>query len=381
MDLSWSEQQVSLRNQVICFSKKNLNQDLIDLDDQQVFNWEGWRRCGTFGIPGLFIPKQYGGRGQDILTTIYALEGLGYGCKDNGLIFAIHAHTWACELPLLTFGSEAQKQRYLPKLCRGEWIGGHAISEPEAGSDIYSMQTTAQRQDSKYILNGHKMFVSNGSVADVIVVFANVDLSKRERGITAFLVEKGTPGLLVKRQVSNMGLRTAMTSELTFEHCEIPIDNRLGQEGAGLPLFSHSMEWERGFILASAVGTMERLLEQCIKYARQRKQFGQPIGKFQLVADKIVEMQMRIETARALLYKVAWLKHMGKSAFMEAAMTKLYISDAWSQSCLDAIQLHGGYGYLTELELEREARDALGSKLYSGTSEIQRTIISQFLGL
>jgi alkylation response protein AidB-like acyl-CoA dehydrogenase len=381
MDLAFSAEQVQLKKQVVQFAQQSLTADLIELDKQETFNRDGWRKCGEFGVHGWVMPERYGGRGLDILTTIYALEGLGYGCKDNGLLFAINAHIWACETPLLTFGSDAQKEKYLPRLCSGEWIGGHAASEPEAGSDIYSLQTTAQREGDVYILNGHKTYVTNGPVADLLIVFATVDATLGKQGVTGFLVEKGTPGLTVKRTVSKMGVRTAMMGELILEDCEVPVENRLGKEGAGLAIFSHSMEWERGFILASAVGTMERLLEQSVRYAKRRKQFGQPIGKFQLVADKLVEMKIRLETAKAHLYKVGWLKQNNRMALMEAAMAKLTISEAWVQSCLDAIQIHGGYGYLTEAELERELRDALGSRLYSGTSEIQRLIIAQFMGL
>ncbi len=381
MDFSWSKTQIQLKKEVIRFAQQSLTSDLIELDREQRFNRADWHKCGEFGVHGWPIPADYGGKGLDILSTVYALQGLGYGCKDNGLIFAINAHIWACQIPLLTFGSEEQKKKYLPLLCRGEWIGGHAASEPEAGSDIYGLKTTAQKEGDRYILNGRKIYVTNGPVADLLIVFATVDPALGKRGLTAFLVEKERPGLIVERTVSKMGVRTTQMGELTLKDCQVPVQNRLGKEGAGLAIFSHSMEWERGFILASAVGTMERLLEQSVRYARRRKQFGQAIGKFQLVADKLVEMKMRLETAKAHLYKVAWLKKKGKMAIMEAAMAKLYISEAWVQSCLDVIQIHGGYGYLTEAEFERELRDALGSKLYSGTSEIQRMIIAQFMGV
>lgn len=381
MDFSWTKEQVQFRQNVVQFAQQELQSNLVDLDWREEFNREGWQKCGEFGAIGLPIPRQYGGSGADILTTIYGLEALGYGCKDNGLIFAINAHIWACEIPILTFGTEAQKQKYLPKLCKGELIGAHAASEPDAGSDIYSLKTTAQRQGDKYILNGTKNWVTNGPVADLNIVFANVTPEKGKRGITGFLVEKDFPGVVMNRKISKMGLRTTQLGELVLENCQVPVDNRLGQEGVGVAIFNHSMEWERGFILASAIGTMERLLETCIQYAKKRQQFGQAIGKFQLVSSKIVEMKLRLETARNLLYKMAWLKQIKKTAIMEAAMVKLYISESWVQSCLDAIQIHGGYGYLTELELERELRDALGSKLYSGTSEIQYQIISQFMGL
>jgi alkylation response protein AidB-like acyl-CoA dehydrogenase len=381
MDFTWNEQQIQLHKQVIKFAQANLETDLIDLDYQETFNQEGWNQCAEFGIHGLPIPQEYGGKGYDILTTIYALEALGKSCKDNGLIFAINAHIWATEIPLLAFGTEQQKQKYLPKLCSGEMIGGHSATEPEAGSDVYNIQSTALKQGNKYILNGHKNWVTNGPVADLQIVFATVDPTKGKQGISAFLVEKELPGCRFNRKISKMGLRTTQLGEFFFENCEIPQENLLGKEGSGLAIFSHSMEWERGFILSSAIGTMERILQGCITYAKKRKQFGQAIAKFQLVSSKLVDMKVRLETARSLLYRVGWLKQMGKPIYMEAAMIKLYISEAWVQTCLDAIQIYGGYGYLTEFEIERELRDAIGSKLFSGTSEIQRQIIAQFMGL
>ncbi|CAD0230302.1 MULTISPECIES: acyl-CoA dehydrogenase family protein [Planktothrix] len=381
MDFYWTKEQIEIKESVSQFTKKLLIENLVELDQQELFNLDGWKKCGEWGIMGLPIPQEYGGKELDPLTTIYALEGLGYGCKDNGLLFSIAAHTWACEIPLLTFGTPAQKLKYLPKLAKGEFIGAHAVTEIDAGSDVYSLQTTAQKQGDKYILNGSKMFVTNGEIANLILVFANIQPERGKRGITCFLVEKDSPGFIVKRKMSKMGLKTAQMAELILDNCEVPVANLLLKEGAGMAVFSHSMEWERGFILASAIGTMERLIEQCTQYAKQRQQFQQPIGKFQLIASKLVDMKMRLETARSLLYKFGWLKQQGKSALMEAAMAKLYISESWVQSCLDAIQIHGGYGYLTELELERELRDALGSRLYSGTSEIQYQIIAQFMGL
>lgn len=381
MDFNWTPEQNKLKQQVIQFAQRELTSDVIKLDKEERFDYEAWQKCSELGLHGLTIPKEYGGRGLDILTAVCVLEGLGYGCQDNGLIFAINAHLWACATPLLTFGSDAQKEQYLSKFSRGEWIGGHAITEAESGSDVYAMQATAKQQGEHYILNGRKTYVCNGDYADLIIVFANLDPDGRKQGVTAFLVEKNTPGLTLERHVSKMGVRTAMTGQITLEDCAIPLKNRLGKEGAGVTIFAHSMEWERGFILASAVGTMQRLLEDCIRYARTRKQFGQSIGKFQLISEKLVEMKMRLETARAYLYKVAWLKSNRRMAVMEAAMAKLYISEAWVQTCLDAMQIHGGHGYLTESGLERQLRDALGSRIYSGTSEIQKTIISQFLGV
>jgi alkylation response protein AidB-like acyl-CoA dehydrogenase len=381
VDFSWTEEQRQLREMITRFAQRELNNQVTQHDQDREFNLIGWKKCGELGIHGLPISKQYGGGGADALTTIYALEGLGRGCMDNGLIFSINAHLWGCEMPILTFGSETQKETYLPRLCAGEFIGGHAMTEPDSGSDAYSLKATAERRGDKYLLNGHKLFVTNAPRADVMVVFATVDRTKGAQGITAFLIERDTPGLSVSNQIDKMGLRTSPMGEVMLDDCEVPVERRLGREGAGVALFSHSMEWERSCILASAVGAMERQLEACLHYARQRQQFGKPIGKFQSLANKMVDMKIRLETARTLLYQSGWLKAMGRSAFMEAAMAKLYISECWVQSCLDAMQIHGAYGYMTVSEVERDLRDALGSRIYSGTSEIQRQIIAQFMGL
>jgi hypothetical protein len=381
MDFAWSEEQTQLRQAACDFGRKALNENLHERDQRGEFNRAGWDKCGEFGIQGLPIPKEYGGMGSDPLTTVGVLESLGYGCRDNGLMFSINAHMWTLEIPLRDFGSEEQKRKYLPRLCNGELIGGNAMSEPGSGSDAFSLRTTAQRRGDRYLLSGSKTFVTNGPVGDVFVVFATVDRSKGPNGICGFLVEKGFPGLGIGRKLEKMGLRTSPMAELFFENCEVPVENRLGREGSGQTLFTHSMTWERSCILASAVGAMERLLEVSARYARERRQFGQSIGKFQLIASKLVNMKMRLEESRAALYRTAWLRGRGRSVFLEAALAKLTISENWVRCAEDAIQIHGGYGYMSEFEVERELRDALGSKLYSGTSEIQRVIAASLLGL
>jgi len=325
--------------------------------------------------------EDYGGADADILTTMLTMEGLGYACRDMGLIFGINAQMWSVQMPILQFGSDEQKQRYLPSMIRGEMIGAHGMSEPDSGSDAYALRTQARRQDNGYVLNGTKTFVTNAPVADVALVFATVDPGKGMWGITAFLIEMGTPGFRVSGDIKKMGLRTSPMGELVMEDCFIPDSNRLGPEGAGAKIFGSSMEWERSCILASQVGAMARQLEQSIQYSREREQFNQPIGKFQSVANRIVDMKLRLETSRLLLYKVAWLKSMGKQAVMEAALAKLYLSECFVESSLDAIRIHGGYGYSTEFEIERDLRDAVGGTLYSGTSDIQRNIIARLLGL
>lgn len=381
MDFSWSEEQLAYQKAAIEFAQKELNRERIENDRDAVFPSEAWRKCARFGIQGLPFPEEYGGAGADVLTTMLTMEGLGYGCRDNGLIFAMNAQMWSVMMPIHSFGTESQKRKYLPGLCSGELIGAHGMTEPDTGSDAYSLRTTALRCDGGYLLNGSKMFVTNAPVADLAVVFATVDPARKMWGVTGFIVEKGTPGFTVSRELDKMGLRTSPMGELVFQDCFIPAENRLGPEGAGARIFNDSMEWERSCILASHIGAMQRQLEHAIQYAREREQFGQPIGKFQSVANRIVDMKLRLETARLLLYKVAWLKKNGKNAVMEAALAKLYLSESFIQSSLDAIRTLGSYGYMTEFEVERDLRDAIGGTLYSGTSDIQRNIIARLLGL
>ncbi len=381
VDFSFTEEQVAYRESVVKFARSELNDDLLRRDREAEFFWEGFRKCAEFGIQGLPIPPEYGGSGADPLTVALAMEGLGYACKDNGLIFSINAQMWSFQIPLLEFGTEEQKQKYLPPLCRGELVGIHAMTEPESGSDAFSLRARAEQRDGGYVLNGSKMFITNAPIADVVLVFANLDPNRRLEGISAFIVEKGTPGFKVSRRLDKMGLRTSPMGEVVLEDCQVPVESRLGPVGAGVALFNCSMEWERGCILASYLGTMQRQIETCVRYARQRKQFGKPIGRFQAVAHRIANMKVRLETARWLVYRVAWLKQQGKSAVLDAAIAKLYLSECFVQSSLDAIQVHGGYGYMTEFGLERELRDSISGTIYSGTSEIQRNIIAAWLGL
>ncbi len=380
MDFAWSEEQAAFRKEVLRFAKEELKDDVITRDKNEEFSRDLWQKCATFGIQGLPIPTEYGGGGADILTTACALEALGYGCQDNGLIFSINAHMWSSEIPIWNFGTEEQKKKYLPGLVSGG-LGLHAMTEPGSGSDAYSLKTRAEKKGDRYILSGSKTFSSNAPNADVTIVFANLDVSKGNNGVTAFLVDKGTPGFTVGRKLHKMGLRTSPMAEISLQDCEIPVSNLLGKEFGGQAVFTSSMEWERICILASHLGAMQRIMETCVKYAKERKQFGEPIGKFSAIANKIADMDVRLETGRLALYKAAWLKGQGRHPLREAAIAKLYVSEACVQSCLEAIQIFGGYGYMTEYELERELRDAISGTIYSGTSEIQRVIISGYHGL
>jgi alkylation response protein AidB-like acyl-CoA dehydrogenase len=381
MDFGFTDEQVAIRSGIVEFAANELNSDIITRDEEGVFSRENWRKCAAFGIPGLPFPEQYGGSGADIVTTMLAMEGLGYGCKDSGLIFGMNAQMWSVQMPIWEFGTEEQRRKYLPRLCSGEIIGGHGMTEPDSGSDAFSLGATAVRQGDRYVLNGSKTFVTNAPVADVFVVFANTGEAKGVLGISAFIVERDAPGFRVGKKIGKMGLRTSPMAEIVMEDCAVPEASLLGRERLGARIFNSSMAWERSCILAGNLGAMERQLETCIRYANQRRQFNSPIGKFQSVSNRIVDMKMRLEASRLLLYKVAWAHQQGRDCTLDAALAKLFISEAGVQSSLDAIQVHGGYGYTTEYEVERDLRDAIGGRLYSGTSEIQRNIIARMLKL
>jgi alkylation response protein AidB-like acyl-CoA dehydrogenase len=288
---------------------------------------------------------------------------------------------WACETPIVRFGSEEQRRRYLPGLADGSLIGAHAISEPGSGSDAFSLRTSAQARGDEYVLNGAKTFVTNGPVADVFVVFATTDPARGFAALCAFLVDRETPGLSLGQPLHKMGLRTSPMSEVFLDDCVVPADRLLGRPGGGMAVFNSSMEWERGCILAAGVGSMQRQLERSVAYARERRQFGKPIGKNQAVSHRIADMKVRLEAARMLLYRLGWLMDQGRSSPLDAAMTKLFLSESLVQSSMDAVTVHGGYGYMTEYELERDLRDAIGSRLYSGTSDLQRNVIAGHLRL
>jgi len=373
---------LELQNAAIEFARSAIGgDDMIARDRDEQFSHEAWKRCAQFGVLGMPIPKEHGGLGLTLSHLLAVMEGLGYGTKDQGLLFSINAHLWTNSIPILVYGSEDQRRRYLPGLCDGSLIGANGASEPGAGSDIFSMRTRAERQGDCYVLNGTKMFVTNAPVCHLIVAYASIDPALGPMGVTAFVVERDTPGVAITGPLDKMGLRTSPMAEIVFEDCRVPLSSRLGREGRGIEVFECSMEWERGAILANCLGVMRRQLERCIEHARTRKQFGRPIGKFQSVANRIVDMRVRLDACRPLVYRIGRLKAEGRSAFAEAAIAKLFVSDCFVKSSLDAVQVFGGYGYMTEQEIERDLRDAVGSTLYSGTSEIQRNIIAGSLGL
>ncbi|MHB8243458.1 MAG: acyl-CoA dehydrogenase family protein [Solirubrobacteraceae bacterium] len=375
------EEQRSLQRSIIDFAQHELGRDLDRRDQESVFPREDWRKCAELGLLGMPVPSDFGGIGASATTIAGALEGLGYGCPDNGLIFSINAHMWACELPIVHFGTEAQKRRWLPGLCDGSLIAAHGMTEPESGSDAFALRSTATPVEDGWLLNGSKTFVTNAPDSDLFIVFATTDASLGFAGLCAFVVERGAPGLEVGAPFSKMGLRTSHLGEVFLSDCHVGPDALLGEPGGGMAIFNSSMRWERSLILAAAVGTMRRQLERCVAYARERVQFRAPIGSFQAVSHPLAEMRVRLQTSQLMLYRIAALLDAGSATDLDAAMTKLHLSEALVQSSLTALQVHGGYGYVTESGLERDVRDALGARIYSGTSEMQRNVIARHLGL
>ncbi len=339
-----------------------------------------WERCAAFGIQGLPVPAEHGGGDADPETIAVVLEALGHGCRDNGLLFSLGAQLWSCALPLVRFGTPEQQARYLPGLADGTRIGVQAMTEADSGSDAYALTTRATPTEAGWRLDGTKTFITNAPVADVFIVFATTEPGTGFGSVCAFLVDRDAPGLSVGPPLAKMGLHTSPTAEVVLAGCAVPADAMLGGPGAGFAIFSTAMTWERLLILAPAVGTMQRQLDACVAFAQEREQFGQPIGKFQSVANRIVDMKLRVETSRLLLRDA--VRHLDRrSGAMSAAMVKLHLSESWLQSSLDAVQVHGGAGYTSELDFERDVRDAVAARIYSGTSEIQRGVIARGLGL
>jgi alkylation response protein AidB-like acyl-CoA dehydrogenase len=380
MDFDWSEESLSLRREAVEFGT-SLNAGILEDDRTGRFPIEKWQRLADWGFLGLRVPAQFGGGDVDLLTGLLVTEGLGEGCHDGGLVFSASVQAWVLVSGLIEYGSEEQKQRYLPGLAAGTTIGALAITEPESGSDAFAMRTRATPVDGGWSLAGRKTYITNGPTADLVICFAATGEGGAVGGISAFLVNTDTPGVERTPAMGKMGLRTSPLGDLVFDDAFVPEQDVLGDVGSGALVFNDLMEWERTWPTAAQVGALQREIEQARSYSKDRRAFGSPISSFQGVANRIVDMKMRLEAGRLLVYRAACLKVQGRSALGESALAKLWVSESAVASSLDSIQVHGGYGYMSEAGIERRLRDAVGGRIYSGTSEMQRAVVGRSIGL
>lgn len=381
MEFEFPQDQSELISRIRDFAMRELRKAATGPDQESTFARDKWKLCGEQGLLGLPLPPEYGGSGQGCLATTRIMENLGELSADRGLLFSVAAHTFACAVPLWRNASEVQRQEWLPRLCSGEWIGANAATESEAGSDIFALRTTASRKGTEYILTGKKSFVANGPVADIFVVYASTDRSLGALGISAFGVPRSSAGLQVGPPFGTIGLNTTPMSGIVLDGCRVSESFRLGEEGEGKKIFELSMTWERLGLFGIWVGLMQAQLERALVYAKERRQFGRPIGKNQAISHRIADMKLRLESARLLLYRACWLLDSGSVAAIDCSLAKLAVSEAAVRSSLDLLQIHGAAGMMTDSGLEQQLRDVIPSTIYSGTSEMHREIIAASLGL
>jgi alkylation response protein AidB-like acyl-CoA dehydrogenase len=379
MDFSWTPEQIAMRDQAYKFGKEVVAPRSAEMDAKEELDWNAWKKAAEFGFQRMLVPEKYGGLDLDALTICITMEGLGHGSRDVGFVTSLGAHMVICEIPIVEAGTEEQKQKYLPRLASGEWIGGYGQTEPGAGSDVAGITTKAEKKGDRWILNGSKTFITNAPIGDVFVVLATVDKSLGHKGMAAFIVESTFEGFKRGRKLEKMGMRASPTGELIFEDCVVPEQNLLGAVGRGFQVAMGTLVWERAAMLPALVGVSEARVEEAVRYAKNRAQFGQPIANFQEIQHKLANMKTHLEIYKTMFYKVAWMKSQGMPAILEASIAKLFFGETSRLDALDAFQIHGGYGYMKEYPIERDVRDCIANTLGGGTSEIQRMIIAREL--
>jgi alkylation response protein AidB-like acyl-CoA dehydrogenase len=345
------------------------------------FDRELWQEAADFGLAGLPVPEEWGGSGLDAVDTMLVVEALGKGCEDGGLVFSLCAHMFASAVPIWRSKATAHHERYLRDIAAGKLICANGTTEPEAGSDVYAMKARARREGAEYVLDGEKCFITNAPIADLFLIYASTSPERGFLGISAFLIPRATPGLRVVPEHEKTGLRTSPWGTIYLEECRVPESARMGPEGSGAILFNESMVWERACLFAYYVGAMERVLERCIDHVRTRKQFKQKLGSFQSVSNRIIDMKLRVETSRLLLYRAGELHRSGLRCDEAVALSKLWISEAAVQTGLDAVQIFGASAMATDSGIDALLRDALPSRIFSGSSEMQRAIVAKMLRL
>jgi alkylation response protein AidB-like acyl-CoA dehydrogenase len=379
LDLELTEEQKKFQKKVREFCQKEIKPLASKIDREDYFPWELIRKMGKLGLMGMTVPKEYGGAGIDRISYMIALEEISKVSGTMGII--VEAHNSLCVSHIYERGNEKQRRKYLPRVTSGEAMGAWALTEPNAGSDVASMQTTAVLDGDEWVLNGTKHFITSGNIAEVVTVMGKTDKTKGAKGISAFIVEKGTPGFKYGVVEDKLGLRGSTTAELIFENCRIPKENLLGEENMGFIGAMDILDRGRTAVGAMAVGIAQAALEESIRYAKERVQFGSPISKFQAIQWMIADMATEIEAARLLVYRAAYLEDTGKPFTKEAAMAKLFASEIAMKATVKAIQIHGGYGYMKDRPLERFYRDVKLCQIGEGTSEILRIVIARRLGL
>lgn len=374
MNFALSKEQELVRQMVREFANDKVKPIAAEIDETERFPMENVKLMAKYGMMGLPFPVQYGGAGGDTLSYILAVEELSKVCGTTGVILS--AHVSLCASLIQQFGTEDQKQKYLVPLAKGEKIGAFGLTEPNAGTDASGQQTIAVLDGDHYVLNGSKIFITNGGVADVFIVFAMTDRSKGVKGISAFIVEKNFPGFSIGKLENKMGIRASSTTELIMENCIVPKENLIGQEGKGFGIAMKTLDGGRIGIAAQALGIAEGALEESINYMKDRKQFGKPLSAFQGLQWMIAEMDVKVEAARQLVYKAAWLKDNGLPYSLDAARAKLFAADVAMEVTTKAVQIFGGYGYTKEYPVERMMRDAKITEIYEGTSQVQKMVIA-----
>ena len=374
MNFTLTKEQELVRQMVRDFAVNEVKPIAAEIDVTERFPMENVKKMGELGMMGIPFPTEFGGAGGDVLSYILAVEELSKVCATTGVILS--AHTSLCASLINENGTPAQKEKYLRDLCTGNKIGAFGLTEPGAGTDAAGQQTTAVLDGDNYILNGSKIFITNGGVADTFIIFAMTDKSKGTKGISAFIVEKGFQGFSIGKKEDKLGIRASSTTELIFENCIVPKENLIGREGKGFGIAMKTLDGGRIGIAAQALGIAEGALDEAIKYMKERKQFGRPIAAFQGLQWMVAEMSTKIEAARFLVYKAAWLKENKQPYSIDAARAKLYAAEVAMDVTTKAVQLFGGYGYTKEYPVERMMRDAKITEIYEGTSEVQKMVIS-----
>jgi butyryl-CoA dehydrogenase len=377
MDFELAEEQQMVRETTRAFVEREVKPIASRLDREAIYPSEIVKRLSELGLMGILVPQEFGGSGMDLLSCVVAIEEISKAWASLAVAMSVQ-NSLVCA-PIARFGSAAQKKRYLPSLARGEWLGCYALTEPGSGSDAGSIQTRAKRVDDNFVLNGNKIFTTNGNRADLAIVYAVTDPAKGKKGISAFIVEKNSPGFVVGKLEDKLGLRSSDTASLLFEDCRVPGENLLGTEGEGFAIALATLDGGRIGIAAQALGIAQGCLEESVAYAQQRRQFGRAIAEFEAIQWMLADMATEIDAARLLTYRAAWLAEQGRTFTKEAAMAKLFASEAANRAAYKAIQIFGGYGYTKEFAVERFFRDARITTIYEGTSEIQRLVIARRL--